>query len=161
MAGEDHDAAANGAALEAEVKKKDSHSDHRDVFVASEGLTTQGEAPLLIREIYFGLRACGRWAAADSPKGLAHIWACLSSTAAGRSPQLPNFGPSDKPSLPASQCGGHSSIRGLRSCLSSRREERTAPVFSLAPSWRRLTRRRRRRCHPCRGRRAAGGVGQE
>jgi hypothetical protein len=132
MAGEDHDAAANGAALEAEVKKKDSHSDHRDVFVASEGLTTQGEAPLLIREIYFGLRACGRWAAADSPKGLAHIWACLSSTAAGRSPQLPNFGPSDKPSsLRASQCGGHSSIRGLRSCLRSfRREDGPRPFFS-------------------------------
>ena len=44
MGGEDHDA-ANGAALEAEAKKKDSHSDHRDEFVASEGLTTQGEAP--------------------------------------------------------------------------------------------------------------------
>jgi hypothetical protein len=58
----DHDAAANGAPLEAEVKKKDSHSDHRDVFTASEGLTTQGEAPLPADKIYYALRACEAWA---------------------------------------------------------------------------------------------------
>ena len=52
MGGEADNHAANGAAAEGEVKKKDSHSDHRDEFVMSKGLTTQGEASFVRRRDY-------------------------------------------------------------------------------------------------------------